>query len=112
LFNEEDDFELVHGSGNVFRDLGDPDADILQLKSRLAAEIIRILDDGGLSAGEAAKLTGIATSDFARIRNVKLKRFSIDRLIKVLNQLGQEVRFALKVTDLSESLAVPANQTD
>ena len=32
----KDDFELVHGSGNVFRDFGDPDAEILQLKAILA----------------------------------------------------------------------------
>ena len=40
----KDDFELVHGSGNVFRDFGDPDADILQLKAILAGKIIDVLD--------------------------------------------------------------------
>lgn len=41
----EDDFELVRGSGNVFRDMGYPNADILQAKAFLCARIIGVLDD-------------------------------------------------------------------
>ena len=44
-----DNFELVHGSGNVFRDFGRVDADVQQTKALLAARIIGILDDDGLS---------------------------------------------------------------
>ena len=45
----ESDFELVEGSGNVFRDLGDPQADLKQAKAVLAARIVAVLDDRGLS---------------------------------------------------------------
>ena len=45
----DDDLELVHGSGNVFRDFGYPDADVQQTKALLAAQIIGILDDEGRS---------------------------------------------------------------
>ena len=38
------DIELVRGSGNVFRDFGRPSADLEQLRSILAARIIRVLD--------------------------------------------------------------------
>ena len=41
------DFELVEGSGNVFRDLGDPHAGLKQGKAILAAQIIAVLDDRG-----------------------------------------------------------------
>ena len=44
-----DDGELVYGSGNVFRDFGRADADVQQTKALLAASIIGILDDEGLS---------------------------------------------------------------
>ena len=43
----ESDFELIDGSGNVFRDLNDPHADLKQAKAILAARIIAILDDRG-----------------------------------------------------------------
>jgi len=36
--------EVVHGSGNVYRDLGQNDADVMQFKALLAAEIIKKLD--------------------------------------------------------------------
>ena len=87
----DDDFELVHGSGNVFRDFGYPDADVQQTKAILAARIIGILDDEGLSTRKAEARTGVSHADFTRIRNAQLGRFTIDRLMTVLNKLGQQV---------------------
>jgi hypothetical protein len=40
----DDDFELVRGSGNVFRDFGDANPDLVQARAILAAEIIKVLD--------------------------------------------------------------------
>lgn len=87
----DESFELVRGSGNVFRDFGYPDADVQQTKALLAAKIIGVLDEEGLSTRKAQEKTGIAHADFARIRNAKLDRFTIDRLMTVLNKLGKQV---------------------
>ena len=92
-----DDFELVHGSGNVFRDFGDPNADLEQARAILAAKIIGVLDDRKLSVRNAEKLTGVAAAEFSRIRNAKLERFTIDRMISILGKLGQEVDVQFKV---------------
>jgi predicted XRE-type DNA-binding protein len=92
-----DDIELVHGSGNVFRDFGSPDADLEQARALLAAEIIAVLDESGISAQAAAAMTGVAASEFSRIRNVKLDRFTIDRMITILGKLGQEVEVSISV---------------
>lgn len=83
--------ELVHGSGNVFRDFGDPNPDVEQMKSILAAQIIITLDDRKLSVREAEGITGITAADFSRIRRVKLDRFTIDRLVTILNKLDRRV---------------------
>ena len=93
----EDDFELVRGSGNVFRDFGRADADVQQTKTLLAARIIAILDDEGLSTRKAEGRTGVSHADFTRIRNVQLDRFTIDRLMIVLNKLGQHVDVQINV---------------
>ncbi len=69
----ESDFELVEGSGNVFRDFDDPLADLKQAKAILASRIIAVLDDRGLSVRKAAALTRFAAADFSRIRNADLK---------------------------------------
>ncbi len=87
----DDDFELVHGSGNVFRDFGRPNADLEQARAIIAAEIIRTLDGRGLSTREAEKLTGVKHSEFSRIRNVRLERFTLDRMITILGKLDEDV---------------------
>jgi predicted XRE-type DNA-binding protein len=92
-----DDEALVHGTGNVFRDFGDPNADVEQLKCILAARIIGILDDQGLSVRKAEGLTGVAASEFSRIRNANLGRFTVDRLMAILNRFGQEVEVRVTV---------------
>jgi predicted XRE-type DNA-binding protein len=79
------------GSGNVFRDLGHASPDIEQLKAILAAEIIRTLDCKQLTVRAAHAQTGIAAADFSRIRNADLGRFTLDRLVSILNRLGSRV---------------------
>lgn len=93
-----DDLEVVHGSGNVFRDFGTVDSDLEQARALLAAKIIAVLDENRLTAQEAAERTGVAASEFSRIRNVKLDRFTIDRMITILGKLGQEVEVSISVT--------------
>ena len=93
----EGDFELVEGSGNVFRDLGDPDADLKQAKAVVAARIVRVLDERGLSVRGASALTRFAAADFSRIRNADLGRFTLDRLMKMLAALDGGLRVTLHV---------------
>ena len=97
MTKQDNDFELVRGSGNVFRDFGRPDADVQQTKALLAARIIRVLDEEGLSTRKAEARTGVSHADFTRIRNVQLGRFTIDRLMTVLNKLGQQVEVQVSV---------------
>lgn len=92
-----EDLETVRGSGNVFRDLGHANADVEQAKSLLAAEIVGVLDGRSLSTRKAQELTGVNHSEFARIRNAKLDRFTIDRLVIILNRLGQQVDVGVSV---------------
>ena len=88
--------EVVRGSGNVFRDFGDVDAEILQLKAILAAEITKRLDKHGLTVRAAHAQTGIAAADFSRIRQADLARFSVDRLMTALIRLGAHVDLTFK----------------
>ncbi len=93
----DDDMELLHGGGNVFRDLGLPNPNLEHLRSILAANIIGVLDDRCLTIRKAEELTGIAAADFSRIRQVKLERFTVDRLMNVLDRLGQDVEISVEV---------------
>lgn len=87
----DEPLELVHGSGNVFADFGYSNAAAEQLKALLAAGIIGVLEDRELTVRKAEEITGIAAADFSRIRKAKLDRFTIDRLMTILNRLDQDV---------------------
>ena len=89
--------EIVRGSGNVFRDLGPDNADALQFKAILAAEIIKVLDKDRLTLRAAHDRTGFAAADFSRIRNADLERFTIDRLMAILNRLGSRIEIKIRV---------------
>jgi predicted XRE-type DNA-binding protein len=97
MSNIDDDIQAVPSSGNLFRDAGLPNAELEHLRARLAGKIMRVLDDEGLTAKQAHELTGIDEADFSRIRKLKLERFTVDRLMTVLNRLGQDVEISVDV---------------
>ncbi|MDO8876582.1 MAG: helix-turn-helix transcriptional regulator [Pseudolabrys sp.] len=96
-----DDLEIMRGSGNVFRDLGRPNADLEQARAMLAARIVKALDKKKLTARAAEKLTGVAHTDLSRIRNAKLERFTLDRMITILGKLDQDVEVSVSVVPRS-----------
>lgn len=95
---------IVRGSGNVYRDLGYADAGLAQARALLAAQIIRILDRNTLSTREAERVTGVAYSEFSRIRNAKLSRFTLDRLIGILGKLDESVEVRVSFSSRKPSV--------
>jgi predicted XRE-type DNA-binding protein len=89
--------ETVRGSGNVFRDLGTRNAEAEQFKAILAGEIIKAVDRERLTVRAAHRRTGIAAADFSRIRNADLGRFTVDRLMSIINRLGSRVEVRVRV---------------
>jgi len=94
---KRENLDVVRGSGNVFRDLGRENADVEQFKAILAAEIVKALDREALSVRGAHARTGIASADFSRIRNADLGRFTVDRLMLIVNRLGSRIDVKVKV---------------
>lgn len=94
----DDDFEVVRGSGNVFADFGDPDAETKLMKAKLAAQIIGVLDDRKISVRQAEKITGVAAADISRVRNADLAKFTLDRLLRILHRLAPSVEVGLTFT--------------
>ncbi len=86
-----DELDVLRGTGNVFADFGDADAEAKKLKAKIAADIIATLNSRQLSVREAGKIAGLDGADIQRIRNADLSRFTIDRLVKVAYRLGRRV---------------------
>ena len=76
----EEKLELVHGSGNIYRDFEKSDADVRQAKALLAAEIIKILEEEGLSTREAQARTGINHSEFVKSNSPKRLRLALRKM--------------------------------
>ena len=87
----DDNFELIRGSGNVYHDFGHPNAVLEQARALVCGKIIQIMDERGLSSRDAEQLTGVSHTEFSRLRNAKLSRFTLDRIITILGKLDQNV---------------------
>ena len=96
---------VVPGTGNIFRDFAHDNADAEQFKALLASAIIKTLDREKLTVRAAHERTGIAAADFSRIRNADLGRFTLDRLMSIINRLGARVDVRVRVRG-----AVPVKQ--
>lgn len=90
--------DLIRGSGNLFEDLGLPNSDLEQLRVLLAAQILEIVDGRNLPVRQLAEASGVDASDFSRIRQAKLDRFTVDRLMTILSKLDHHVDVAVTVT--------------
>ena len=104
---KKEPLEIIRGSGNIYRDLDIPDADVRQLKAILAAEIIKTIDRKGLSVRQAQRLTGVDAADFSRIRNADFRRMSVERLMGIINRLGSRIEVAVKVRRQSANEYAP-----
>jgi predicted XRE-type DNA-binding protein len=93
------DYEV--SSGNVFRDLGLPDADELDIKANLAIKISQIIARRGLSQIKAAALLGVDQPKVSAIVRGRLEKFSIERLCGFLTRLGCDVN--IRVREKSKS---------
>lgn len=87
-------------SGNVFVDLGLPDGVELDLRVRLAMEVVRVLDDRQLSLAAAAKILGINQPTASALLRYQLDIFSAGRLMTLLTVLGRDI--TIRVTARSK----------
>lgn len=84
-------------SGNVFADLGLPDAKDLYVKAALAIKINDIIKQRKLKQKEAAEILGVSQARVSSLNSGrKLKDFSIDALMGFLTKLGQDVEIIVK----------------
>ncbi len=81
---------------SVFHDLDLPDADELVVKSNLALKIGDIIDAKGLTQAAAGKLMGMDQPSVSAILHGRLTRFSVERLLRALIGLGQDIRIAVR----------------
>lgn len=91
-----DGVEVERSSGNVFADLGLPDADKLKIKSGLVIEITRAVRKLGLTQTEAANRMGISQSKVSSMLRGDFANLSERKLMDCLNRLGYDIEIMVK----------------
>lgn len=87
--------EVEAGSGDVFTDLGYADAKDRRLKVKLALEVTRVLEQRSLTQARAAKILGVRQPHVSELVHYRLSRFSVERLMEFLTQLGKDVEIRI-----------------
>ena len=81
-----------NSSGNVFQDLGLPDAEGCLAKAKIASQIYDLIKKKKLSQAKVAKLLKITQPKVSFLLSGKLRGFSLEKLLRFLNILGQDVK--------------------
>ena len=92
------DIGVERGSGNVFADLGRPDADLHLVKAELVSRIDQIIGQRRLTQIQAADVLGISQPDVSRLLRGDFREYSVERLLRLLMRLGRDVDILIRKT--------------
>jgi predicted XRE-type DNA-binding protein len=90
-----EELQVYSSSGNVFEDLGLPNPEELLIKAQLAHQISELIEMRHITQTDAAKILGIDQPKVSALMRGKLSGFSIDRLFRFLNALGNNVEIRI-----------------
>jgi predicted XRE-type DNA-binding protein len=89
---------IEESSGNVFADIGLPNAEQELLKAKLTIQVHRLLKKRQLTQAEAAKLLGTTQPQISALMGLKSVSVSVGRLMEFLTILGHDVEVTLRPT--------------
>ncbi len=84
------------GSGNVFADIGLPDADELLLKSQIVVTLRRLINARKLTQTAAAKRIGIGQPDLSNVLRGRFRGYSTERLMRMLTAFDQDIEITVR----------------
>jgi predicted XRE-type DNA-binding protein len=84
------------GSGNIFADLGLPNAEEHQLKAALVLQLYRLIKDRKLTQAAAAKIAGVKQPDLSNILRGHFQGFSLERLMRMLTAFDQDIEIMVR----------------
>jgi predicted XRE-type DNA-binding protein len=88
--------EVLSGSGNVFTDLGLPDAEKLKIKTGLVIEIRKAMRALGLTQQAAAQRMGIPQPKVSSMMRGDFTNLSERKLMDCLNRLGYDIEIKVR----------------
>jgi predicted XRE-type DNA-binding protein len=84
------------GSGNIFADLGLPNAEEHQLKATLLVQIKRLIAERELTQTAAARSIKMKQPDLSKLLRGHFKHVSVERLMLMLTAFDQDVEITIR----------------
>jgi len=91
-----EELDVTEGTGNVFEDLGFPDAAERQTKTRLALAVNELIKARGLKQREAAEVLGMPQPKVSALKHYRLDQFSVEKLMELLTALDHDVEIMIR----------------
>lgn len=88
--------KVTPSTGNVFADIGLPDAEETYAKAVIASRICDIITERKLTQAEAAGVLGLDQPKVSALMRGRLDGFSSDRLFRFLNALDRDVEIIIR----------------
>ena len=88
--------KVTKSCGNVFEDLGLPNAGERKVKADIALKISTMITRQGFTQKQAAKVLGVDQPRVSDLMRGKLSGFTVDRLLGYINTLGSDVEIVVK----------------
>lgn len=105
--SNKEEIEVYQSSENIFADIGRPDAEEAFARVKLASQIADVIASRNLTQSEAAKIMHLDQPKVSALMRGRLAGFSLDRLLRCLTLLGQEVE--ITITDKLNDSLLPAH---
>lgn len=107
--SNEVDTKITRSSGNVFRDIGRPDADLQLFKSHLAVHISEQITRRGWTQAHAAEVLGVDQPRVSDLVRGRLSKFSVEALLGFLKRLDMKMNMTLEepTGDTTERVLIP-----
>jgi predicted XRE-type DNA-binding protein len=86
--------EVYESGGNIFADLGLPDAENHFLKAQIVAELYRLTTERKLTQAKAGELMGITQPEVSRLFKGTFREYSLARLMDFLTAFGGDVQIS------------------
>lgn len=84
------------GSGNIFVDLGLPDAEAHFLKAQIVSEIYRLTHERKLTQSQAGERMGISQPEVSRLFKGNFREYSVDRLMGFLTAFDRDIEIVVR----------------
>lgn len=93
MHNEE--ISVMNSCGNVYEDIGLPDAESMLVKAQLAATIKKILDGNGWTQTKAAEILGISQPKLSGLLRGQFRSISEAKMLECITRLGKDIHIVI-----------------